>query len=357
MITRKDIAFLSSNVKNSIIAALSRKMTYPFNKPSEVRLSITTRCNARCVMCHEWKSEIKQDINFELAKKIIDDLHNWLGTYFLNLLGGEPLVCQNFFRIAEYAIQRGAQVGIVTNGLLLNQERAEKLMEIGMFNINLSLDGASPETHDYLRGRKGSFDQVCNAIEYLVEAKKKYNAATRIIIKTIIMGYNLNEIKKLATKFGNRKEVNGIIFQPVIQRNPPLPETLLIKESDVEKLNECIDELICMKNQGVAILNGENHLKYMKKYFSPDINVYSEKQACPVGYDNIFIDTNANVELCHAFPSIGNMAEQSVSEIFRSKKANNQRRLFKKCKRDCLASCYVKKSLRDRVQMFTRLYS
>jgi MoaA/NifB/PqqE/SkfB family radical SAM enzyme len=110
----KHFQFIANNLKSTLLEKASFRINRPLNKPSEVRLSITTRCNARCIMCNEWRSQKNEDIDLDAAKKIILRLKQWLGVYFLNLLGGEPLVHKHFLEIARFASNHGAETGIIT---------------------------------------------------------------------------------------------------------------------------------------------------------------------------------------------------------------------------------------------------
>jgi radical SAM protein with 4Fe4S-binding SPASM domain len=99
------------------------------------------------------------------ALELIDNMAD-SGARSLLFSGGEPLERGDFLELARYASQFFS-LSLNTNGYYL-EERAESLKEIGFTQIQVSLDGASRETHDWLRGR-GSFDKAVQALKRCVE--------------------------------------------------------------------------------------------------------------------------------------------------------------------------------------------
>jgi len=102
------------------------------------------------------------------------------------------------------------RVSIATNGIFVNRERAEKLYAGGLRNIMVSLDGATPATHDYFRGL-GSYEKAVRAIKILKDVKFDVRIGTTVW-KEITK--ELEDIVKLGLEFG----VNEIAFnwmQPI----------------------------------------------------------------------------------------------------------------------------------------------
>jgi len=84
----------------------------------------------------------------------------------LILSGGEPLLRQDIFNLASYAVSRGLRVSLASNGTLLTSEVADRIAASGIGRVSISLDGASPKVHDENRGT-GSFQAAMKGIENL----------------------------------------------------------------------------------------------------------------------------------------------------------------------------------------------
>jgi MoaA/NifB/PqqE/SkfB family radical SAM enzyme len=93
-------------------------------------------------------------------------------------------------------------------------------MKSGLDNVSISLDGATAKTHDFVRGVKGSYDKIFDAINFF----KKYpkNERPRIVLQSLIMGLNLDELKKLVILASNEKySDDGIYFMVITKPNSP----------------------------------------------------------------------------------------------------------------------------------------
>jgi radical SAM enzyme (rSAM/lipoprotein system) len=84
------------------------------------------------------------------------------------LTGGEPLMRKDLEKCGEEIYKRGYPWGMVTNGFGLTAERFNSLLKAGLRSITISLDGLNPETHDWFRGKSGSWEKAIQAIEGVV---------------------------------------------------------------------------------------------------------------------------------------------------------------------------------------------
>jgi radical SAM protein with 4Fe4S-binding SPASM domain len=126
----------------------------------------TSACNLSCSYCRASASPEPdpEELSTEEALAFIEQvapLHP-----FLILSGGEPLLRPDIFRLARAASDRGMRVSLASNGTLLEPEVVDKIAASGISRVSISLDGASSERHDALRGR-GSFRRAIHGIENL----------------------------------------------------------------------------------------------------------------------------------------------------------------------------------------------
>ena len=126
---------------------------------------ITRRCNLYCQHCltrcgHSVHSELT---TFDAIKAI--GVMAEVGCTTLMITGGEPLMRSDLFILLEFGFSRGISLGLLTNGFLIDKQVAERLCTYTK-TVGVSLDGASAQTHDALRGQQ-SFQLACSAIALL----------------------------------------------------------------------------------------------------------------------------------------------------------------------------------------------
>ena len=98
------------------------------------------------------------ELDFDRCCRFIDDLHQ-MGVFQINFGGGEPFLRHDFPDLLDYAHGKGITTCVSTNGTLLDDTIVERLKQMDLLYIQVSLDGASPETNDGLRGA-GSFERI-----------------------------------------------------------------------------------------------------------------------------------------------------------------------------------------------------
>lgn len=141
---------------------------------SSYYIYLTKGCNLACRHC--WVAPSFQPnggtgghLDYKYFQLAIDEGIP-LGLSQVKLTGGEPLLHPDFLKMVDLLREKGLGLTIETNGLLLNETLARYLKEKSTLGlVSVSLDGACPETHDYFRGVKGSFEKACRAIRYLAE--------------------------------------------------------------------------------------------------------------------------------------------------------------------------------------------
>jgi mycofactocin radical SAM maturase len=134
--------------------------------PICVTWEVTFACNLSCEHCLSASGKRKPDeLTYEEAKAMIDDLAA-MGVCYINIGGGEPLMRPDFLELVEYAGEKGLPVQFSTNGTLVTEKMAKRIAAIPHVRVQVSIDGATEEVNDSIRG-KGSFAGALRAIELL----------------------------------------------------------------------------------------------------------------------------------------------------------------------------------------------
>ena len=197
---------------------------------------LTFRCNLRCAHCYcnlplNDREAVEKELTTQKVFKIFDQMAE-AGCLWLLITGGEPLLRKDFLEIYSYAKKKGFIITLFTNGTLITQEIADYLAEWPPFLVEVTLYGATKETHEKVTGVPGSFLRFQRGIDLLLERKIPLG------LKTMVMTLNhdgLWEIKEYA----ERSDVK-FRFDPVL--NPRLdgskaPCSLRLSPEDVLKLD------------------------------------------------------------------------------------------------------------------------
>ena len=130
---------------------------------------LTYACNLSCVHC--LSSSGRRDpgeLTTDQARAVIDELQR-MQVFYVNIGGGEPTVRPDFWELVDYATAHDVGVKFSTNGLKITPAVAARLADSDYVDVQISLDGATAEVNDAVRGR-GSYAMALNAMENLAAA-------------------------------------------------------------------------------------------------------------------------------------------------------------------------------------------
>ena len=134
--------------------------------PLAVHLEIIGACNLACTHCFAGTLPRNQNpLQLSEMQNLFSELAS-IGSYRLGLTGGEPLMRNDLFDILDSATDSGLHPCLTTNGLLLDDKIAKELGKRELVWLNVSLEGASSQTNDAIRGA-GVFDKVLNQLKLL----------------------------------------------------------------------------------------------------------------------------------------------------------------------------------------------
>lgn len=166
----------------------------PLEAPYLIFIDPSSACNLKCKFCMNDKIKDHQVMDFNLYRKIIDDLQEFEHPVkTIRLYGfGEPLMNPYFCDMVQYAkaSDKVLAVDTTTNGFILNPVCNQELIDSGIDRINISINGMSDNQYKNFTGREVDFNKLVKDIEHLYSIKKK----TIIFIK--INGDYLSEKEK-----------------------------------------------------------------------------------------------------------------------------------------------------------------
>lgn len=176
--------------------------------PVNVTWEITLMCNLHCAHClsHAGKP-LRDELTLAECRRLVDQLTG-LKVFQVNIGGGEPFIRGDFLDILSYAHEKGLVTCVSTNGMLIDDGLAKRLSRLKMLYLQVSLDGATAEVNDQIRG-KGTYKKILEAIESFARQKAQFSI-NAVLTRT---NYSqLDELRELANGYGAELRVSR--FRP-----------------------------------------------------------------------------------------------------------------------------------------------
>ena len=160
---------------------------------------LTYACNLACLHCLSSSGRRDpRELSTDEAKAVIDELQR-MQVFYVNIGGGEPTVRSDFWELVDYATAHDVGVKFSTNGVRIDAAAAARLAASSYVDVQISLDGATAEVNDAVRGA-GSFDMAVAALQNLQDAGFK-DSKISVVCTRQNLG-QLDEFKALADRFG-----------------------------------------------------------------------------------------------------------------------------------------------------------
>src|SRR6266487_5178042 len=153
--------------------------------PLSAHLDVTYRCNERCEHCYLDHDDHGEMTTAEMCNAL-DQLAE-AGVFFLILSGGEVLMRRDFFQILEHARALLFSVKIKTNAFMIRGPEADRMRELGVQSVQVSIYSHRPEVHDAVTKLPGSLKRSIAGIRFLKARGLK------VTIANVLMRQNLND--------------------------------------------------------------------------------------------------------------------------------------------------------------------
>ena len=305
-------------------------------KPISFSFNNTERCQSRCITCNGWKtpaSMMEKELTLDEWKKILFNLHAWMGNYQFIISGGEPFLRDDIFEMAQYASDLGDTVNVVTNGLAL-PDKLDKVLNSAFSNITFSLNSVQdPSIHNVSRGRDDAFKRTMDSLQTLnyMNKSRAGHKWKNLFLSTVVMPSNLSEIKPIAEFC--RVEGIGVSYQ--LMDNGDAFSTGVNEDSQIYGIDikraalDAIDEMIKLKQEGYPICNGYSQLKAFKVLIDTPDEIQNIQ--CMVGENNFAIDPYGNCRICFCMKPLGNLKDSLPQDLWYSKEADEVREEILNC--------------------------
>lgn len=262
--------------------------------PPLVNIEFTKKCNAKCSFCQYWQLDSSNELNDygPIIKRF--------RPVTLSISGGEPLMRKNYPDLIRGVRPYAHFISIVTNGALLNEQSAEKLLNAGINHISVSLDYLS-DNHDEARGVPGLYRHISETVPHLTSLGYK------ISFNTIIMESNLDQIIPIAHK---AKEWGAAVSYSAFCALKIDDNEQMVRENRLEQLNAVVAELISLKRKLKNIRNSDYYLKRIPDYFKNGI-----VPGCRAGFKWVHVTPDGFIQPCSDLPRVCHYSEYTKDKM------------------------------------------
>ena len=297
-------------------------------RPTSIAISMTERCNARCIHCDIWKNRgPEKGLTRELWQTMLDELRSWLGPVQVTFSGGEALMRPVTIDLVRSAVSKGLVVEVLTNGYWKNQERIEQLARTNPWRITVSLDGIG-DTHSLIRGHEDFFERTAESLATLERVRDEDRLQFKIRLKTVVMRQNLDEVEQVA-RYASGKPGVDVFYQPIEQNYNTIDDARWFENgdnwpTDTERAVAVVQNLIRLKRDGLPIANSLQQLEAMALYFRDPFRLriatqshsaHETRTLCSA-LTNLEIHSGGDVFTCVRMPAVGNLNENSIRQIW-----------------------------------------
>ncbi|MBK6691195.1 MAG: radical SAM protein [Myxococcales bacterium] len=276
---------------------------------------ITLACDLACRHCgsragRERPDELSTAEALDMVRQLAE-----LGCKEVTLIGGEAYLRDDWTEITKAIVGYGMRCGITSGGRNFTKERARAAKEAGIASVSISVDGYK-ETHDALRGVKGSYDAALQAMRNLREAGIPVTANTQINRASVREMEGLLEILiaegirswqiQLTVAMGRAADEPGILLEPY-QMIEVMPMVARIKKRT--------------QQAKVALWPGNN-----VGYFGPYETLLKgtmprgHMASCGAGRSTLGIEANGDIKGCPSLPTAdwvgGNIRENTLKDVW-----------------------------------------
>ncbi|MCP4708536.1 MAG: radical SAM protein [Planctomycetes bacterium] len=291
---------------------LAGKLVYPIY----MEISPSGACNHRCSFCGlDYMEYQSRFLRTDKTKEALTELGG-LGLKSVMYSGeGEPLLHKDLGDIIQHTREAGIEVAITTNGVLLNQSLAEKILPDTEW-IKISISGATPETYAQIHGTdKGDFNRVVRNLSYAARLRDENKYRCVLGMQLLLLPENLEEATKLA-ELARDIGMDYLVIKPYSQH--PLSKTQKYKDITYTDYQYLAEELARYNSNRFNVIF---RLGTMEKWDQQE----HDYQGCMALPFWSYVDAGGNVWGCSVYMSderfwYGNIYESSFADIWQGEK-------------------------------------
>jgi radical SAM protein with 4Fe4S-binding SPASM domain len=277
-------------------------------RPSLISWNLTKRCNLRCPHCYmEAGTSAARELDTRECLDLLDAMKA-AGTEMVILTGGEPLLRRDIYQIARRASELGMWVVMGSNGVLVTERVAEKMVECGVKGVAISIDSIDADAHDRFRGSPGAWAHSVRALEIC----RSYGL--EVLVQSTVMAFNYEQIPDLLA-FAREKGAwsFNLYFLVRTGRGQEMNDLSPVQTSDL------LAQLVDSQDNYRPMLVRSKCAPQFKQIAYEKGRPGLESGGCMAGTRYARITPEGDVTACPYMTVVaGNVREQSFGDIWRS---------------------------------------
>jgi radical SAM protein with 4Fe4S-binding SPASM domain len=279
-----------------------------------VQLHLTERCNLRCKHCYQTGRNVDEmslvEVR-EVVKEISDTLNEWRDAYGIdfspsfNVTGGEPFLRGDLFEILFEIEDRGFDIYLLTNGILIDKRKAKGLFNLGVKGVQISVEGPK-EIHESIRG-KGSYAASMKGVKNLLDEGLK--VSLNVTLSSINAG-SFMDIVDLALNMG----VHRLGFSRLVPsgRGAGMLQEML----STDTVKDLYKKIFSLETGNLQIVTGDPVASQSVAKDADDIGDIPSG-GCAAGVSGLTILPDGTIVPCRRlYIPIGNIRRDSFREIW-----------------------------------------
>jgi MoaA/NifB/PqqE/SkfB family radical SAM enzyme len=295
-------------------------------------------------MCDIWKDNknLKQLTPQDISG-LLTSLKDF-GTRQVVMSGGEALLNANFFELCKLLKLRGIKISLLSTGLSLKNNADDLLRWVD--DIVISLDG-DEAIHDAIRNIPNAFKKLKEGVEYI----KVLNPAYRITARTVIHRINFRNwpnIIAAAKDMGVDQisflpaDISSHAFNRQTAWAEPRQHEVLISEEELPELQDVVDTILSKTAdfENRYITESPEKIQDIYNYYAAfyKLNPFPYKR-CNAPWVSTVIEADGSVRPCFFHDTIGNIHDNSLTEILNTNQATDFRRTLDMSKNPTCVKC------------------
>ncbi len=307
---------------------------------------VTRSCNLSCVHCRAAShlGPYPGELSTSECLSLIDDIARFAKPVII-LTGGEPLLRPDIFDLAAYGTQKGLRMVMATNGTLVDQAVARKMIAGGIQRVSISIDGPDAPTHDAFRQQPGAFAGALAGIEAMKAAGMEFQINTTITTANL---HQIKEIHELVLKIG--AAAHHIFLLVPTGRGRDLAEQAITAADYEETLHWFYRESLTCEIQLKATcaphyfrIMHQNKPKGAKPVKKAGGHFHESTRGCLGGIAFCFVSHVGQVQPCGYLElDCGNVRKQPFGEIWETSEVFNNLRDYGKYTGKCGRCEFIK---------------
>ncbi len=353
-IGRRIVALTRAPVASNALVRLNVRTNLTFALPI-LLYAPTSRCNSRCVSCDWWRTDGATDLRRDEVATLCRELPE-LGTKLVVFTGGEPLVREDVFELADLFLAQGVALHLLTSGLALERHAVAVAQRFDA--VTISLVGHTPELYRRVRGVDG-----LEAVERGVRRLRELRPGLTIRARSTLHQRNFRALPDLVDK-AMAMQLEQISFLAADASSDafgrkglgvaPNPHGLLLDAAEAGEFERVIEKALMTHarafRDGVVAERGER-LRDLARYYRAHLRRESFPEVrCDAPWASAVVEADGTLRPCFFQPPVGSVREKTLRGLLDDEMVRFRQGLEVACNATCQRCvCSLRVGLRSRL--------